>query len=241
MRWPPTSPGCSDMSVMQRVLSGLLAVLLLLAALGLAGVGAADLHRGRQYVIIPGAKKPPAGVPVTIQEFFWYGCPHCFRLDPLITKWAAKLPTGVRFERVPDALGRQIGVVHEQAFYIARTLGILGQTHQALFDAIHVRGDPMATLGQIRTLYESVAGVTAKQFDDASSSLQVQMGVRRADDLAVRDRIDSVPTLVVGGYYKTNGEMASAGHPDDDEMTSFRKMLKVAQTLALKLSDGSHR
>lgn len=194
--------------------------------------------QGKQYQVIPNASKPAAGEPVVVQEFFWYGCPHCFRLDPLITPWAKALPKGVVFERVPDALGRAIGVVHEQAYYIAKQLGILDQTHKALFNAIHVEDRPMATLQEIRDLYIGVAGIDPSKFDDASTSIAVQAEVKHADALAVRDRIDSVPTLVIGGYYKTNGVMASAGHPDQPEAVSFKEMLKVAAYLANKLHSG---
>lgn len=218
----------------------------LLAALGLT-LGSAHAQllssayvKGKQYQVLPGAVKPAAGKPIVIQEFFWYGCPHCFRLDPMITAWAKTLPKGVVFERVPDALGRPIGVVHEQAYYIAQQLGILDQTHKALFDAIHVDNRPMATLREIRDLYVGAAGIDPKKFDDASSSMALQLAVKRADALAVRDAIDSVPTLVIGQYYKTNGAMAAAGHPDQPEAKSFEEMLKIARALALQLQAGGH-
>lgn len=194
--------------------------------------------QGKQYQVIAGVSKPAAGNSVVVQEFFWYGCPHCSRLDPMITSWVKTLPKGVVFQRVPDSLGRQIGVVHEQAFYIAKQLGILAQTHAALFDAIHVEDRPMATLHEIRDLYVSVAGIDPGKFDAASSSIAVQADVKQADDLAMRDRIDSVPTLVIGGYYKTNGVMASSGRSDQSEADSFKEMLKIATYLVNKLQSG---
>lgn len=196
---------------------------------------------GKQYQVIPDAQPPKQGQPVVVQEFFWYGCPHCFRLDPLITAWAKKLPKGVVFRRVPDNLGRQLGVVHQQAFYIARELGILKQTHAALFDAIHVENRPMATLGAIRDFYVGIAGISAKQFNDASSSIAVQADIKQANALAMKDQIRSVPTLVIGGYYKTNGMMAAANDPEESEMTSYGKMLKIASWLADKLRKGQRQ
>ena len=212
----------------------------LVLALTIAGgiASAADLKQGAQYVVVSGAAKPSAGQPIKVQEFFWYGCPHCFRLDPLIARWAHGLPKGIAFERVPDSLGRAVGVVDQQAYYIAKVLGILGQTHKALFDAIHVAGEPMGTLREIRSLYVAVSGISPQQFDDASSSIQVKLDVRHADELAERYRINAVPTLIVGGYYKTNGSMAAAGYPSEAEMTSFKRMLKIAKALAIKLQSA---
>lgn len=223
----------------RRIIGALLALTLSLWGVGVqAQVLQSPYTQGKQYTVIPGATRPAAGTPVVVQEFFWYGCPHCFRLDPMITAWARTLPKNFVFQRVPDNLGRQIGAVHEQAYYIAKQLGILNQTHKALFDAIHVENRPMATLQAIRDLYVGVAGIDPKKFDDASSSLPVQMDIQHANALAARDRIESVPTLVIGGYYKTNGAMASVGHPDQKEAVSFKQMLKIASYLAGKLYSG---
>ena len=32
---------------------------------------------------------------VVVTEVFWYGCPHCFRFEPIIEKWAESLPASV--------------------------------------------------------------------------------------------------------------------------------------------------
>lgn len=195
----------------------------------------ATLLQGIQYKVIPGASRPESGQPVVIQEFFWYGCPHCFRLDPMIARWAKQLPNGIVFRRVPDALGRLTGVVDQKAYYIARFLGILPQTHGALFNAIHVKHRPMGTLWEIRDLYVSVSGISDQQFDQAAASGRVRRAVRRANQLTELDGVVAVPTLVIGGYYKTDGTMAAADHPDESEMSSYRRMLAIAETLARRL------
>ena len=33
---------------------------------------------------------------VEVREYFWYGCPHCFRLEPLMHRWLAGNPENVR-------------------------------------------------------------------------------------------------------------------------------------------------
>lgn len=202
---------------------------------------AVKLHPGIQYEVIPDASQPEPGQPITVQEFFWYGCPHCFRLDPLIARWAKQLPNGVVFERVPDALGRLTGVVDQKAYYIAHFLGILPETHRALFNAIHVEHKPMGTLREIRGLYIDVSGIRARQFDRTAASAQVRHAVHRANRLATLDGVLSVPTLVIGGYYKVDGTMAAAGHPNEGEMSSYRRMLVIARTLALRLQSPLNR
>ncbi|MDE2150071.1 MAG: thiol:disulfide interchange protein DsbA/DsbL [Gammaproteobacteria bacterium] len=200
-----------------------------------AAISGAEFKEGVQYVPVPQKVAPDDRNVVRVQEFFWYGCPHCYRLDPLIDAWAAKLPKDVVFERVPNTLGRPIGQVHQRAFYIAEVLGVLGKTHTPLFDAIHRDGLPMGNLGDIRSLYVRVAGITAQQFDDASSSFVVDADMRRADQLAQDYGILSVPTVVVGGEYVTDGEKAGSGIKGISEKQSFERMLKVASFLIDKV------
>ena len=210
--------------------------LLILLLIGMANPAwSSRLQEGVQYMVIPGASRPESGQPVVIQEFFWYGCPHCYRLDPLITQWAKRLPSGIIFRRVPDALGRLTEIVDQKAYYIALYLGILSETHRALFDAIHVTHTPMGTLREVRSFYVNVSGISARQFGRAAESSKVRRDVRRADYLAEKDGIVSVPTLVIGGYYKTDGAMAAADHPGEGEISSYRRMLGIAETLALRL------
>ena len=42
----------------------------------------------------------PAGQ-VEVLEFFWYACPHCYDLDPLVEAWRKTKPAYVSFSRVP--------------------------------------------------------------------------------------------------------------------------------------------
>src|SRR5579863_884475 len=41
----------------------------------------------------------PAGQ-VEVLEFFWYACPHCYALDPLVESWKKTKPAYVSFSRV---------------------------------------------------------------------------------------------------------------------------------------------
>ena len=38
---------------------------------------------------------------IEVEELFWYGCIHCFNLDPYLDKWADNLPKDVTFRRIP--------------------------------------------------------------------------------------------------------------------------------------------
>ena len=74
-----------------------------LATLGLClslGTGAVELKQGHDFQLI----NPPLVADksrIEVTEFFWYGCPHCFDFEPLLSAWVKKLPADVSFRRVP--------------------------------------------------------------------------------------------------------------------------------------------
>jgi thiol:disulfide interchange protein DsbA len=161
---------------------------------------------GKQYRQVSEVQTPDNPKRITVEEFFWYGCPHCYHLEPEVNKWLEHKPADVDFVRVPNTLGRDIGVLHERAFYIADALGILDKTHEPLFDAIHRQAFPMSSLESIRDLYVEKAGIKPQDFDAIANSFVVDGKMRRADSLAQSYGITGTPTVVVGGKYLVDAQ-----------------------------------
>lgn len=177
------------------------------SACSAASEPAAPYKLGEQYKEVRNAAKPADPKRITVEEFFWYGCPHCFHLDPDLTAWLAKKPADVDFSRVPNTLGRPEGEIHARAFYIAQTLGIGDKIHKPLFDAIQVQHLPMSSLESIRALFVEVAGIKPGDFDQVANSFMVDGRLRQAEQLAKDYGITSVPTIVVGGQYLVGGQV----------------------------------
>lgn len=205
------------------VATGLLAVVSLFsAACGAAGGPGAEYQAGRDYAELPNVQKPSDPKRISVEEFFWYGCPHCYTLDPAVESWLKTKPADVDFARVPNTLGRPEGEVHSRAFYIAQTLGILDKTHKPLFEAIQVQRQPMSTLDSIRALYVAAAGIKPADFDGVATSFVVDSGMRRAEAQARSYLIRSVPTVVVGGQYAVPSS-ATTFHVVDHLIEKIRK------------------
>jgi protein dithiol oxidoreductase (disulfide-forming) len=166
----------------------------------------ADYTLGKNYREVPDPQQPDNPKRITVEEFFWYGCPHCYALEPTINKWLEHKPADVDFVRVPNTLGRPIGELHERAFYIAKALGIVDKTHEPLFDAIHKQGQPMSTLESIRDFYIQTAGIKQQDFDGIAHSFVVDGDMRRADNLAMSYAVTGTPTVVVGGKYAIDAQ-----------------------------------
>jgi thiol:disulfide interchange protein DsbA len=146
----------------------------------------------------PQPVEAPAGK-IEVIEFFWYGCPHCYALEPSVESWSKKLPADVVFRRVPAPLA-QSWVPHAQAFYAFETLGVLPKVHRAFFDAIHkdrLRIDSRPALEE----WLKKQGVEIAKFEEAARSFSVQSNVRKAARMVANYQIEGVPTFAVQGRY----------------------------------------
>src|SRR5690606_13492249 len=137
--------------------------------------------------------KPPLASEATngkieVLEFFWYGCIHCYNLEPQIESWQKTLPKDVEFRRVP-AVFKQRWALDASIFYAMEALGVLDKLHRPLFDAIHkdrLRTDNPEALNE----WLQKHGVDAKKFSDTMRSFGVQSKTRRAAQLTVAYKID---------------------------------------------------
>ena len=145
---------------------------------------------------------------VEVCEVFWYGCPHCNALDPMIEQWRKQQPDYVNFIRVP-ALWNPTLQIHARMFYTAQELGKGEEMHTAFFREIHERGNMLDTEAKIQEFFGRF-GVDAAAFKTAWDSVAVNAKLQRADELNRRYRISSVPTIVVNGKYTTDGPMAGS-------------------------------
>jgi thiol:disulfide interchange protein DsbA len=141
---------------------------------------------------------------IEVIEFFWYGCPHCYSLEPYIETWLKKLPPDVEFRRVPAVFNTRWA--HDATiFYTLEALGVLDKLHRPLFDAIHkssLRTDNEAALSE----WLQKNGVEPKKFTDAMKSFGVQSKLRRATQQTVAYKIDGTPAMAVAGRYTVSAE-----------------------------------
>ena len=120
---------------------------------------------------------------VEVIEVFWYGCPHCFALEPSLDNWKQQKPANVEFERVPVMWG-QMQQQHARLYYILIALG-RSDLHDTVFNAIHRQGNRLfaETDEEARDLQRTFLmdhGVSAKKFDEAYDSKQVADNLARA-------------------------------------------------------------
>src|SRR5271156_420394 len=88
-----------------------------------AGKGVA----GANYkALLPAQPTDVAPGKVEVIEFFWYGCPHCYALDPSLQSWLKNKPAYIDFRRVHVTWG-EIHREHARLFYTLQALGKLDE------------------------------------------------------------------------------------------------------------------
>ena len=185
----------------------LLSVSVLLPLACSAATPAADFKEGTHYGKVREAQPPVDAKRIEVDEFFWYGCPHCYHLDSTVDAWRAHKPADVDFVRVPNSLGRPEGIMHSKAFYTAEVLNLGEKIHKPLFAAIHEQNQMMVTQPALQAFFTAQIGILPDVFNSTFVGFAVGTRVNKAEAMAKAYGIASVPTLVIGGKYVTNVTM----------------------------------
>jgi thiol:disulfide interchange protein DsbA len=173
--------------------------------------------------------KPPQpteaqGKSVEVVEFFWYGCPHCYNLEPLIESWTKKLPPDVQFRRIPAVFNPRWA--HDAAiFYTFEAMGVLDKLHKPFFDSIHrdhLRSDDQ----QAMTEWLQKNGVDAKKFYETMKSFSVQSKTRRAAQLSAAYKIDGTPAMAVQGRFTVSADQGRSREGMLDTVSYLVDMLR---------------
>ena len=148
----------------------------------------------------------PAKIKVT--ELFWYGCPHCYALEPQLAAWVKALPKDVTFKRVPG-LPRPDWAPMAKAFYVMESLGLTEKLHSKLFDALHKQkaflpNDEKATIDWMT----KESGLDRKKIEAEFNSFSLNTKLNHAAQLFRASGATGVPTLIIDGRYITSVTMA---------------------------------
>ena len=113
---------------------------LMLLALLLSSSGWAEgfqYEEGTHYARLDVPVKTGNNNSVEVTEYFSYGCPHCYRFEPLVQQWRNNLPADVEFNRTPAIWNVTGYELYARTYYTTHALGVLDKVHYPLFQAIH--------------------------------------------------------------------------------------------------------
>lgn len=184
------------MTRLGRIFATALAVAALLPASALAA----------RYTTIEGPRLGDDPDTIEVIEFFWYGCPHCYRFSPHVERFKQSKPDDVSFRHMPAILSPR-WELHAKAFFAARIMDELDRFHPAMFAAIHEDGMRLDSVTEIGDFVSSL-DIDSERFVATMNSFAVDARVRRVKSLQRAYGISGTPTVVIDGRYRTSGNIA---------------------------------
>ena len=175
----------------------------------------------QKYVQISNQKQTESDK-IIIYEFFWYGCPHCYNIEPTINQIEADLKKDTILIKVPVAL-RNTWEIHAKAYYALQQMKLDDDLHEKIFAEIHVNANRLDTEEKLINFLND-EGHDAQKFSKILNSFGTEIRVKKASRLANQYQITSVPTLIINGKYRTSASYVS----------SYEELYDVVQLLVDK-------
>ena len=182
-----------------------------------------DLQRwkeGKNFIAYPVAQPvstPPGSVEVV--EGFWYGCGHCYSLEPRLQAWERSKPAWITLKRTP-VIWNEVTREDARLYFTIESLGLVDKLHTEVYREIHAKGRPLTVIrgGKVdkaateKATREFLAskGVSAEDFAKYYRTFSSENKLRQAENLSRRYLLDHTPMFVVHGKYLTDADMAGS-------------------------------
>jgi len=194
------------MTLLRNTLAALAAIVLALAAIGVYAQAPALPQLSRDYVRLDPPRPVKSGDRIEVIEFFYYGCPVCYELEPTLARWSFNAPGSVSLRRVP-ALASDSWENFAKLFYTLENLGQLQRLHWPIYDNFHFDG---IKLNEEPVMIDWVShnGVNKQKFTDLYRSPEIAAKLAAARELTQTYDIKGVPSIVIDGKYVTSARLA---------------------------------
>lgn len=201
---------------------------ILLSAFLLIGIFTYAPAMSEKYTTLDKAVSTSVGKgKIEVIEVFWYGCGHCYSLEPHVQKWLKTKPKNVEFIRIPAPLNN-FWEVHARLYYIADALGVVDKFHPLIFKEIMQKNNYLDNKVKIADFFAKY-GQDKQQIINLYDSFGVNNAVIKAKSKVLAYKITSVPQVIVNGKYIVN-----AGSAQGTE-----NIFKVVDQLLLKVAKAS--
>jgi thiol:disulfide interchange protein DsbA len=169
-----------------------------------AAAQGAEPVEGKDYTRLPQPLPVAVQGKIEVSEFFGYWCPHCRSLEHRLEAWAKKLPPDVAFRRVPVSWQPQ-HEPYQRLYYALEALGLGGDIHQKVFDAVQVQGLRFEMDAAVAA-FAGANGIDKAKLLDAIKGFSATNKARVATQLFKSHGLRGVPALAVHGRFVTSPE-----------------------------------
>lgn len=224
---------------MKKFMSALL-FLCLMPALAFADTetpaSAPTFQAGKDYLVLP--NNPSSEIlktndKITVVEFFNYGCPACFRLDPYLEKWLEHKPQNVIFKRIPVVFDPGWDV-YGKTYLVVNQLDLSQKITPVIFKAIH---DDGIDLSNKNAMADFLNGKELKKenFLSAYNSPEIDIQMAKNKKITNDFMVFQIPGIVIDGKYKVDPSLSGGNFPRLIETVDYLiKLESHAKTTAMK-------
>jgi len=196
--------------------------LMLLLPMAMCQAETEKYEAGVHYEVLPQPIRTADATKIEVNEVFSYTCGHCFNFEAVLHPWSKNLAADVDFQQTP-AVWQPSLEPFARAYYSAVMLGVLDQTHMTIFEALHVKKQPLRSEEDFAAIFDA-AGVDGLRFSKAYNSFGMTSMVNQAKARVRGYRVQGTPEVIVNGKYRVSSRNAGG----------FDGMLNVADFLIEK-------
>ena len=165
-----------------------------------------QIQAGREYTRLNPPRPVTTGSSIEIIEFFYYGCPICYEVQPHLSRWLFQAPDNIVLRRVP-ALSSENWEPFAKLFYTLELIGELNRLHWPVYDNFHFDG---VKLNDEKVMLDWVVrnGLDRQKFVAAYNSDEIKNRMTQSRELMKTYDVRGVPSVVVDGKYLTSARLA---------------------------------
>ena len=199
-------------------------LMILIAALSLSGGAFAQEVDSSKYENVTEQLTVSTGEKIEVLELFWFGCGHCFALEPGIKNWLQDKPENVEFVKMPAIFTSNLWEFHGKAFYTMKALDAPAEAYDEFFNHLHVKRLTISNVKQLSSFLLAY-GKSEDEVTAAFNSFAVDNQVRAAKKATRQAGATGVPTIVVDGKYRTSQSIAGS---TDEMFTVINQLTEKA-------------
>lgn len=187
-----------------------LCLVLLFFPLLVFGKETQTFQAGRDYLVLPVNASSESFNPkdkITVVEFFSFGCPACFRLNPTLEKWMKAKPSQVDFQRIPVVFESDWNL-YARAYYTAKVLNIHEEITPVLFDGLQKERLDLGTPEKMATFFQSRFKIKKDVFMNMYDSPTIEAKLKTNQKITNDFMIFQIPGIVIDGKYKVDPSLS---------------------------------
>ncbi len=184
-----------------------------LPAASISSPEAGSIIEGVHYRVIENSP-PGVGDKIQVQEFFWYGCPHCQNFEPSVRQYKNTLPDDTELVQLPVTWNQSSGL-HAAMHYVASQVNDFESMQDKLFEtiiAVRQERDLEKHIEAVVPVFDAY-GISETELRNGLSAADTQAKVSDAAKLMRTAGISGTPSMVVDNTWVVlnNEEVGQVG------------------------------